>query len=94
MKQVMSDPKLKSLGKQISQFVSKLPGEIMKLNDNDKRRYLIDINEHDYLKKSIKYLKDIFSSEIEIFNADSKDVNDPGNKIRFAVPLRPAIYVE
>jgi leucyl-tRNA synthetase len=94
MKQAMSDPKLKSLGKQISQFVSKLSGEIMKLNDNDKKRYLIDINEHNYLKESIEYLKDIFSSEIEIFYADSIDVNDPGNKIRFAVPLRPAIYVE
>jgi len=94
MKKTISDPKLKTLGKQISQFVSKLPAEIMKLNDNDKKRYLIDINEHDYLNKSIEYLKDIFSADIEIFNADNMDINDPGNKIRFAIPLRPAIYVE
>jgi leucyl-tRNA synthetase len=94
MKQTMSNPKMKSLGKQISQFVNKLPKEIMKLNENDKRRYLIDIKEDDYLNKSIKYLKDVFSSKIEIYNSDEKDVFDPANKIRFAIPLRPAIYIE
>ena len=90
----MSDPKMKSLGKQISQFVSKLPNEIMKLNDNDKRRYLIDFQENEYLNKSIEYLKEIFSSDIKIYNSDDKDVYDPASKIRFAIPLRPAIYIE
>jgi leucyl-tRNA synthetase len=94
MKKTMSDPEMKSLGKQISKFVNNLPGEIMKLNENDKKRYLIDIKENIYLKKSIEYLKDIFSSDIEIYDADDKDVYDPTNKIRFAIPLRPAIFIE
>jgi leucyl-tRNA synthetase len=94
MKDVMNDPKMKALAKQVSQFVSKLPGEVMKLNENDKNRYLIDMKEYDYLIKSIEYLKDIFSCEIEIYSSDDKNVNDPGNKIRFAIPLRPAIYIE
>jgi len=94
MKQIMSDPKMKLLAKQVSQFVNKLPGEIIRLNENDKRRYLININEYNYLKKSKNYLKNVFSCEIEILNTDNKDVYDPGKKIRFAIPLRPAIFVE
>ena len=94
MKHVMSDPKMKPLAKQVSQFVNKLPSEIMKLNENDKKRYLVDLDEYDYLNKSKDYLNEFFSCEIEIYKSDDKDINDPGNKIRFAVPLRPAIYVE
>ncbi|KYK32007.1 MAG: hypothetical protein AYK22_00160 [Thermoplasmatales archaeon SG8-52-3] len=94
MKQVMSDKKMKLLGKEISQFVNKLPGEIIKLNENDKRRYIIDISEYDYLKNSKDYIKNIFNSDIEIINSDDKDVYDPANKIRFAIPLRPAIFIE
>ena len=94
MKQAMSDPKLKKLGIQISQFVSKLPGEIMKLNENDKKRYQVDIKEKDYLEKSSNYIQKVFSAEVKIYNADEKEIYDPANKTRFAVPLRPAIYIE
>jgi leucyl-tRNA synthetase len=94
IKETISDPKLKSFGKQIAQFVNKLPSEIMKLNENDKRRYQIEINEYDYLKKSSDYLKDVFSSDVEIYDTDEKDIYDPGNKTRFSIPLRPAIFIE
>ena len=94
MKDIMADPKMKTFAKQISQFVNKLPGETMKLNENDKKRYLINTNEFDYLKKSEDYLHNIFSCKIEIYNAADKDIYDPVNKTRFAIPLRPAIFVE
>ncbi|KYK23872.1 hypothetical protein AYK24_06960 [Thermoplasmatales archaeon SG8-52-4] len=94
MKDVMSDPKMKKISKEVSQFVSKLPGEVMKLNDNDKKRYKVEIKEDVYLKKSKDYIKEIFTCDIEIFNADESKIYDPGNKIRFAVPLRPAIFIE
>ena len=94
MKDVMADPKMKTLAKQISQFVNKLPGEIMKLNENDKKRYLININEFNYLKNSTDYLHKLFNCKIEIYKADDKNIYDPVNKIRFAIPLRPAIFIE
>jgi len=94
MKEVMSDSKMKSMAKQVSQFAGKLTGEIRKLSNVDKQRYLIDLDETSYLNKSIKYLKVQFSCDLEITNADSKDIYDPANKTKFAVPLRPAIYVE
>jgi leucyl-tRNA synthetase len=90
----MADPKMKSISKQVSQFVGKLPGEVMKLNENDKRRYQVEFKENEYLEKSIDYLKIVFSCDIEIYNAEDKKIYDPANKTRFAVPLRPAIYIE
>jgi len=94
MKEVMSDPKMKSIAKEVSQYVGKLSGEVMRLNENDKKRYKVEINEHEYLNKSKDYLKNLFSSDIKIFSADDEELYDPSNKKRFAVPLRPAIFIE
>ena len=66
----------------------------MKLNESDKRRYQVDFKENEYLDKSKDYLKKVFSCDIEIYNAEDKKIYDPVNKTHFAVPLRPAIYVE
>ena len=84
----------KEMAKEISQYVGKLQGEIKKLNENDKKRYLVDINEKDYLGHTKEYLKKVFSCAIEIFSTDDSKIFDPANKSRYAIPLRPAIYVE
>jgi leucyl-tRNA synthetase len=94
MKEIMSDPDMKSIAKQVSQYVGKLPGEVKKLNENDKKRYTVDIDSKNYLVNALGYLKKTFSCEIEIYSADDKDIYDPANKSRFAIPLRPAIYIE
>jgi len=94
MKDLMADPKMKPVAKQVSQFVGKLAGEIKRLNETDKKRYLANVNEGKYLENAKEYLKDVFSCDIAIFSGDDKDLYDPANKVRYAVPLRPAIYVE
>jgi len=94
MKDIMADPKMKAKAKQVSQFVGKLPGEIKKLSDTDRNRYLVNIDEQVYLQNAKEYLKNVFSCTIEIHNADDKDLYDPANKTRYAIPLRPAIYME
>jgi leucyl-tRNA synthetase len=94
IKDAMLDPKMKENAKEVSQYISKLPSEVMKLNDTDKKRFKIKINEQDYLDNSNEYLKKIFSCDIQIFDAEKKEIYDPLNKKRFAAPLKPAIYVE
>ena len=54
----------------------------------------MEIKENEYLEKSKEYLKNLFSCDIKIFSADDEKIYDPSNKKRFAVPLRPAIYLE
>jgi leucyl-tRNA synthetase len=94
MKELMSDPGLKSIAWEVSAYVAKLIGDIKKLNDVDRNRYMVGIDESGYLTDSIEYIQDIFLCEVKIQNAGDKDVHDPSNKARHAVPLRPAIYVE
>jgi len=94
MKYIMSDTEMKQKAKQVSKFVSKLPKEIMKLNETDKKRYLVEIDEKRYLVNSKDYIRKTFKSVINIYHADQKDIYDPKNKSPFAIPLRPAIYVE
>ena len=94
MKEIMSNPSLKSNAKQVSQFAGKIVGEIKKLSDSDKKKYVVDIDEKEYLKSAEEYLEKLFSCKLKVFSADDKDIYDPESKIRFAVPLRPAIYIE
>ena len=94
MKEVMSDSYMKKIAKQVSQFAGKLAGEVKKLSDSDKQKYLTDIKESEYLEKSKGHLENIFKCKICIINTDDKDIKDPANKARFAIPLRPAIYIE
>jgi len=94
MKEAMSSSDMKAMGKQVSKYVGKLPGEIKKLSDFDKKRYLVDSKEKNYLENARDYLKNVFSCEIEIFSVDDKKIYDPAKKTVFAVPLRPAIYIE
>ncbi len=94
MKEIMSDPDMRTKGKQVSKYAGKLAGEIRKLNESDIKRYSVDLKEDEYLKKAQDYLKDVFKAEINIVNADKENIYDPEGKTRFAVPLRPAIYIE
>jgi len=94
MKEIMSNPSMKSNAKQVSQFAGKIIGEIKKLSDSDKKRYLVKLNEKEYLKSAEEYLIKLFSCKIKVFCADDKDIYDPQGKIRFAAPLRPAIFIE
>ncbi len=93
MKQILSKPGMKVIAKEVSQFVGKLSSEVMKLNDEDKERYLVDLNEYDYLTDAKGYLENMFSCKVEVFKADDRNKEDPINKARFAAPLRPAIYI-
>ena len=94
IKEAMSDPKMKTIAKEVSQYVGKLQGEIKKLSETDKQRYLIDFNEKEYLKQAKEYLENMFSCNIDVYSSDDKDIFDPQNKKRFAILLRPAIYIE
>ncbi len=94
MKEAMADSYMKTIAKEVSTYVGKLHGEIKKLNVADKNRYLVQLNEVKYLDSAKDFLKKTFSCEVEINSGDKKDIYDPANKARFAIPLRPAIYIE
>jgi leucyl-tRNA synthetase len=94
MKEILSDDSMKQIAKQVSAFAGKIQGEIKKLSESDKEKYTADINEKEYLLSAEEYLEKLFSCKFKVFSADDKDIYDPESKIRFATPLRPAIYIE
>ncbi|MCX6664283.1 MAG: leucine--tRNA ligase [Euryarchaeota archaeon] len=94
IKDTMTDPLMKPLGQQASQFVSKIGGEIKMFSEIDRGRFIIPINEKDHLLNAKLYLNEVFSCEVEIYSADDINLYDPAKKIKFATPLRPAIYIE
>jgi leucyl-tRNA synthetase len=94
MKELMADPKMKKMGKEISQFTGKLPGEIKRLNPVDKARYQVDLDEKQHLETAKDYLEALFGCPVKLCSADQADIYDPANKARFAIPLRPAVYIE
>jgi leucyl-tRNA synthetase len=94
IKETLTDPSMKPFSQQVSQFVSKIGNEIKMLSEIDRKRFLIPINEKDHLLSAKLYLNEVFNCEVEIYSADDKNLYDPAKKIKFAIPLRPAIYIE
>lgn len=94
IKDTLTDPSMKPLGQQVSQFVSKIGGELKMFSEIDRERFLIHINEKDHLLNAKLYLNEVFNCDVEIYSADDISLYDPAKKIRFAIPLRPAIYIE
>lgn len=94
MKEFMADPAMKSLAQQVSHYVGKIAGEVKRYSDTDAKRFLTMLNEKDYLISAKTYLAEVFSCDIEIYQADEPTLYDPMQKHRFATPLRPALYIE
>lgn len=94
IKETLTNPAMKPLAQQVSQYLGKIASEIKMLSDMDRERFLIPIDEKTHLSDAKPYLSELFHCPIEIYNADDSPLNDPANKARFAGPLRPAIYIE
>ena len=94
IKNLMSDFELKKNSKKVLKYVNKIQTEIKKFNVLDQKRYLKDFNSYNYLIDSKDYLEKIFKCNIEIFKGDNENIYDPEERSKFAVPLRPAIYIQ
>jgi leucyl-tRNA synthetase len=94
MKEIIPKYKTNKEIKQITQYASKLPAEIMKMSDDDISKFLVDFNSFEYLQNSIEYIEKILSCNVKIYESDDLDLHDPKNKSKYAIPLRPAIYIE
>jgi len=97
MNEIMANPDVKQNAKEASKYVQKLLTDIRKMTPQDIERATVKINEDEYLANAKSFIETEFNTKFEIYSADKVQPNreeDPGNKARFAMPLRPAIYVE
>ncbi|MEM2788622.1 MAG: hypothetical protein QXS36_02790, partial [Candidatus Bathyarchaeia archaeon] len=96
MRTLMEDNELRSVAKDLAQFVSRLIEEVNTL-PAERRRALLKagiIDELGDLREAADFLKKEFSCEVIVYREDDPDRYDPRGKARQARPYRPAIYIE
>jgi leucyl-tRNA synthetase len=86
IREVMQDEEMRKREKE----VKRLAGEIARESLIEKRVLRVD---EEYLNSAKEFLQREFNAEFIIEDAE-KTSYDPGNKARFAKPLKPAIYIE
>lgn len=95
MQQAMAVPEIKAQAKAAPVFAQKLINELSKTRGvkeqvDEKER----LDELEYLKGTINFLSNNFGCEVQVFSGDDSGIPDPGNKLKQAIPGRPAIYIE
>ncbi|MDO9518227.1 MAG: leucine--tRNA ligase [Methanosarcinaceae archaeon] len=94
IKTLMLDPAMKQYGKDVPIFVQKVIPDIAKMATITLDSYIdSDYNEKAILEESISFLETEIGCTVKVYSADAPEY-DPQNKARFAVPMRPAIYLE
>lgn len=94
IKTLMAEPVNRAYGKEIPKFVQKIVPDISSMRVE--RLEMFDDYELDelaILKENQQFLEKEFNCTVEVYGADEPGY-DPENKSRFAIPMRPAIYLE
>lgn len=94
MNVLMSDPAMRTYGKEIPKFAQKIITDVQGMEHDLMDALLeVDFDEISALNEARDFLSGAVGCNIEIFSADDPEY-DPQGKSRFASPMRPAIYIE
>jgi leucyl-tRNA synthetase len=96
MKELMKDPDLKAIAKEVAGLVGQIVEEVNKMSDQRKNRQLKVgvINENEVLKEAEDFFKRELNAEVYIYSEDDLKRYDPKKRAQLAKPYRPAIYIE
>jgi leucyl-tRNA synthetase len=94
MKNAMSDEDIKKNSKEASVYAKKLGEELRNRGRDEIDKLKMTLDENSYLNEAKDFLMHEFNCEVEVYSFDDKEKYDPKGKARFAVPFRPAIFVE
>lgn len=94
MNALMSDPAMRTYGKEFPKFAQKIITDVQGMEKDLMDALLeVDFDEISALNEARDFLSGAVGCNIEIFSADDPEY-DPQGKSRFASPMRPAIYIE
>jgi leucyl-tRNA synthetase len=96
MKELMTDPNLKTIAEKVAKFASQVIEEINRMPDDKKHRRLEVrvVEESQALKEAENFFEREFNAKIYIYHEDDPQRHDPKKKAALAKPYRPAIYME
>jgi leucyl-tRNA synthetase len=95
MKELMSDPELKTVAGKVAKFAQGITQEINRMPEDMKQRQLQigALDEAKLLKTAEAFFGREFNVKIHVYREDDPDIHDPQRKAGFAKPYRPAIYI-
>jgi leucyl-tRNA synthetase len=96
IREVMSDPLMKTKGKEIALFAGRIAGQGQRMPDDQRklRIQLKKLDEMDVLKSAQKLYSKQFDVAVFVFREDDSELYDPKGRAALAQPYRPAIYIE
>jgi len=96
MKELMADPELKKMAKDVAKYVQAVSENINKIYPEIRKRRLAIgiIDELKTLEEAKNFFKQEFHTEVNVFTEDDPRRYDPKRRAALAEPYRPAIYIE
>jgi leucyl-tRNA synthetase len=92
-KKCMSDENMRKNGKAVSEFAKKVAVDVSRSN-SDSTRGATKLDETALLRSAEGFLSTELGALVKVLSADDKDLYDPQNKSKAAVPGRPAVLLE
>jgi leucyl-tRNA synthetase len=96
MKELLKEPDLKSMSKQVANFVGQVVDEVNRMSEERKERQLKAgvIDEKEALSNAEDFLKRELKAKVFIYSEEDSERHDPKERAHLAKPYRPAIYME
>jgi len=95
MKELMSDPELKTVAGKVAKFAQGIAQEINRMPEDMKQRQLQTgaLDETGLLETAEAFFAREFNVKIHVYREDDPNIHDPQSKAGYAKPYRPAIYI-
>jgi len=96
IKELLSDPSLKSKAKEIASFVGKIAVQAARMPSDQRklRLQLQKLDEIDVMNDAQKLCSQQFNVEVAVYSEDDSERYDPKGRSMLAQPYRPAIFIE
>ncbi|HUT16836.1 MAG TPA: class I tRNA ligase family protein, partial [Acidobacteriota bacterium] len=95
MKELMTDPELKTVAGKVAKFARGITEEINRMPEDMKQRQLQigALDEATLLGKAEAFFGREFNAKVHAYREDDQQLHDPQRKAGLAKPYRPAIYI-
>ena len=95
IREVMSNPELRTIGKPAADFASKAIRQATQMKEElRKARAGLELREIKILEDAKDFFSREFKAEIQVGQEGENRVSDPKDRARSAEPYRPAIFVD
>ncbi len=95
MGEVMSNPRLKAMGKKVAFFVQEILEDVNRMSKEVKKRRLQigPLDENAVIRNATDFLERELKAKVEVYLDEDPERYDPKRRAQRAIPFRPAIFI-